>query len=39
MLDFADAFYMLPLVETEKRYFVAYYHGHFYLWNRIAQGS
>ena len=39
MLDFADAFYMLPLVHSEKRYFVAYFNGFFYLWVRIAQGS
>ena len=39
MLDFADAFYMLPLVDCEKRYYVAYYDGFFYCWDRIAQGS
>ena len=39
VLDFADAFYMLPLVDSEKRYFVAHFNGLFYQWDRIAQGS
>ena len=29
VLDYADAFYMLPLVDCEKRYFVAYFDGSF----------
>ena len=39
VLDFADAFYMLPLLPREKKYFVAHFQGEFYLWDRIAQGS
>ena len=39
VLDFRDAFYMLPLLPEERKYFVAHFRGSFYLWERIAQGS
>ena len=39
VLDFSDAFYMLPLLPEERKYFVAHLGDSFYLWDRIAQGS
>ena len=39
VLDFRDAFYMLPLLPEERKYFVAHFRGCFYMWERIAQGS
>ena len=39
VLDFRDAFYMLPLAHAEQRYFSAFYKGRFYVWQRVAQGS
>ena len=39
VLDFADAFYMLPLRGDERSYFTAQYRGEFFVWMRIAQGS
>ena len=39
VLDFSDAFYMLPLLPEERKYFAAHLGDSFYLWDRIAQGS
>ena len=39
VLDFRDAFYMLPLLPSERRYFTAYHAGRWYVWGRVAQGS
>ena len=39
VLDFKDAFYMLPLLDDEYRYFTAFHDGKWYVWQRVAQGS
>ena len=39
VLDFRDAFYMLPLLASERKYFTAFRDGKWYVWERIAQGS
>ena len=39
VLDFQDAFYQLPLIPGERRYFCAKYKVECYLWARVAQGS
>ena len=39
VLDFKDAFYMLPLLDRERQYFSAYHDGAWYVWERVAQGS
>ena len=39
VLDFKDAFYMLPLLSHERRYFTAYHRGRRYVWSTVAQGS
>ena len=37
--DFSDAFYMIPLGADEQCFYVAAYHGKFYVWTRVVQGS
>ena len=39
VLDFSDAFWMLPLHKAERRFFVAKFRGRFYCFVRVAQGS
>jgi hypothetical protein len=39
VLDFKDAFWMLPLLKCEQKYFVAFHNGTFIVWLRVAQGS
>ena len=39
VLDFRDAFYMLPLLAAEQKYIIAYINGKWYIWTRVAQGS
>ena len=37
--DVTDAFWNIPLRERERKYFVASLRGHYYVFNRTAQGS
>jgi hypothetical protein len=39
VLDFKDAFWLLPLLPRERKYFVAFYKGKFLVWLRVGQGS
>ena len=39
VLDFIDAFWLLPLSQLERRYFVARLRGRYLVWCRTAQGS
>ena len=39
VLDFSDAFYMMPLWKGELRYCGAWYKGAYYIWLAIPQGS
>ena len=39
VLDFIDAFWLLPLSPKERRYFVAMLRGRYLVWCRTAQGS
>ena len=39
VLDFKDAFFMLPLRPEECRYYCSSYKGRYYIWRRIAPGS
>ena len=39
VLDFADAFWMIPLLERERRFFVAKFRGRYLVFLRVAQGS
>ena len=39
VLDFVNAFFLLPLRREEYRYFVAAFRGSFFVWLRVAQGS
>ena len=36
---FKDAFYMLPVLDAERKYFTTMYKGEIYIWDRVAQGS
>ena len=38
VLDFKHAFYMLPLLDYERRYFTAHHRGRWYVWSRVARG-
>lgn len=37
--DIVDAFWLIPLHVSERRYFCAYLKGSYYLFTRTAQGS
>ena len=37
--DFQDAFYKIPLLPDERRYFAVLYKGKIYIWLRVGQGS
>eukprot|EP00435_Cladocopium_sp_Y103_P049753 s2113_g15.t1 len=37
--DITDAFWLIPLRKCERKYFTAMLRGHFYSFNRTAQGS
>ena len=37
--DSKDAFYMLPVLEQERKYFTTAFAGDIYIWDRVAQGS
>ena len=37
--DVSDAFYKVPLLEAEQKYFVLCYDGDYYVWLRVGQGS
>ena len=37
--DIVDAFWLIPLHVSERRYFCAHLRGHYYLFTRTAQGS
>ena len=39
VLDFIDAFFLVPLSKKERRFFVAQFRNQFYIWLRNAQGS
>ena len=39
VLDFKDAFFMLPLWASECRYCASLYKGHYYIWDRVGQGT
>ena len=39
VLDFVDAFFLLPLKDNEKRSFTATSKKKFFIWQRVAQGS
>jgi len=39
VLDFADAFWLLPLAPEERRWFVSKFRGKYYVFMRAAQGS
>ena len=39
VLDFKDAFWQLPLLKCERKYFVAKFKDIFIVWVRVAQGS
>ena len=39
VLDFVNAFFLVPLKKEEYTYFVAAFRGSFYIWLRVAQGS
>eukprot|EP00972_Heterocapsa_arctica_P050444 7416182-Heterocapsa_arctica.AAC.1 len=39
VLDFADAFWHVPLLPSERRFFVACFRGKYLVFMRVAQGS
>ena len=39
MVDFEDAFYKVPLMRAEQKYFCVYYKSKWYVWSRVGQGS
>ena len=39
VLDYSDAFYMMPVARSELKYCGAWYHGCCYVWLVIPQGS
>jgi len=39
VLDFADAFWLLPMAPQERRFFTSQHRGNFYVFLRNAQGS
>ena len=39
VVDFEDAFYKVPLIKAEQRYFCVYYKKKWYVWSRVGQGS
>ena len=39
VLDYSDAFYMMPVARSELRYCGAWYHGCWYVWLVAPQGS
>ena len=39
VLDFANAFFLVPLKKEDHKYFVAAFRGSFHTWLRVAQGS
>ena len=39
VLDFKDAFFKVPLMPSEYKYYVAEHGGAYYVWLRVAQGS
>ena len=37
--DISDAFYKVPLLAAEQKYFVLCFDDEYYIWQRVGQGS